>query len=167
MRNDRPKSPYGVIAVFTIFTLLFLGVASPSYTLAEEPGSTPYVKADGDGIIEPGENAQEELARAAQNPVASMISLPFQNNTNFKFGPQEKTQNILNIQPVWPFALNDKWNLITRTIVPVVSQPETAPGHRSGFRYWRHDIYRIFFTKKLREIDLGGWAGAPDTHQYR
>jgi hypothetical protein len=117
VRNGRPKTPYGVIAVFTIFSLLFLGIAAPSYTLAEEPGSTPYVKANGNGIIEPGENAQEELARAAQNPVASMIS-----------GPQEKTQNILNIQPVWPFVLNDNWNLITRTIVPVVSQPETAPG---------------------------------------
>ncbi|MEN8779570.1 MAG: hypothetical protein ABF292_00585 [Desulfobacterales bacterium] len=147
MRNGRPKTPYGVIAVFTIFTLLFLGVASPSYTLAEEPGSTPYVKADGDGIIEPGENAQEELARAAQNPVASMISLPFQNNTNFKFGPQEKTQNILNIQPVWPFALNDKWNLITRTIVPVVSQPETAPGTDRDFGIG-DTTFTAFFSPK-------------------
>ena len=69
-----------------------------------------------------------DLAKATQNPLATMISLPFQNNTNFNFGPQDKTQNILNIQPVWPFALNDKWNLITRTIVPVVSQPATAPG---------------------------------------
>ncbi len=77
----------------------------------------------GDGIIEPGENEIDELARAVQNPVASMISLPFQNNTNFKFGPQEKTQNIMNIQPVWPFELNKDWNLITRTILPVVSQP--------------------------------------------
>ena len=61
----------------------------------------------GDGIIEPGEDATAELARAAQNPVASMISLPFQNNTNFNFGPREKTQNILNIQPVWPIELNE------------------------------------------------------------
>jgi hypothetical protein len=42
----------------------------------------------GDGIVDPGENRQEELARAAQNPVASLISLPFQNNTNFEFGPE-------------------------------------------------------------------------------
>ena len=48
-----------------------------------------------------------ELARAAQNPIASMISVPFQNNTNFDFGPLEKTQNVLNIQPVIPFELND------------------------------------------------------------
>ena len=82
---------------------------------------------DGDGIIETGENETDELARAAQNPVASMISVPFQSNTNFNFGPQEKTQNVLNIQPVIPFELSEDWNLITRTIVPVVSQPALTP----------------------------------------
>lgn len=65
----------------------------------------------------------EELAKKTQNPVSDLISLPFQNNINFKVGPDEKTQNILNIQPVWPFSLNNDWNLITRTIVPVISQP--------------------------------------------
>ena len=64
-----------------------------------------------------------DLAKAAQNPVANMISLPLQNNTNFKGGPLERTQNILNIQPVYPISLSEDWNLITRTILPVVSQP--------------------------------------------
>jgi hypothetical protein len=93
----------------------------PSAVFAEDT-------ADGDGIIEAGENPEEELAKAAQNPVANMISLPFQNNTNFNYGPREKTQNILNIQPVWPFSLTEEWNLITRTIVPVISQPELFQG---------------------------------------
>ena len=66
----------------------------------------------------------QSLAKAAQNPIASMISLPFQNNANLNIGPNEQTQNILNIQPVWPFQINDDWNLITRTIVPVVSSPD-------------------------------------------
>lgn len=69
----------------------------------------------------------DSLAKAAQNPIADMISLPFQNNTNFKTGPLEKTQNILNVQPVYPIKLNADWNLITRTIVPVISQPAFAP----------------------------------------
>lgn len=64
-----------------------------------------------------------DLAKAAQNPIANMISLPFQNNTNFDMGPLERTQNILNIQPVYPISLGDDWNLITRTILPLVSQP--------------------------------------------
>jgi len=68
-----------------------------------------------------------ELAKASQNPVADLISLPLQNNTNFGIGPDDKTQNILNIQPVWPFSLNDNWNLITRTIFPVISQPGLLP----------------------------------------
>ena len=43
-----------------------------------------------------------------------MISLPLQNNTNFNFGPRERTQNVLNIQPVVPFDLSDDWLMITR-----------------------------------------------------
>ncbi len=70
----------------------------------------------------------EELAKAAQNPIASMISLPFQNNTNLNIGPNDSTQNILNIQPVWPFEINDDWNFITRTIIPVVSNPDVLTG---------------------------------------
>ena len=59
------------------------------------------------------------LAKAAQNPIANMISLPFQNNT--AFGPtSDDVVNTLNIQPVIPFKVNDDWNLITRTILPVM-----------------------------------------------
>jgi len=74
------------------------------------------------------ETEKEKLAKAAQNPVASLISLPFQNNTNLNIGPNDETQNILNIQPVWPVEINDDWNLITRTIVPVVSNPNALTG---------------------------------------
>ena len=71
---------------------------------------------------------KSELAQKAQNPVADLISLPLQNNMNFNVGPQDEIQNILNIQPVAPFSLTEKWNLITRTIVPVIWQPEFVPG---------------------------------------
>jgi hypothetical protein len=147
MHNIIPKKSYGVIAILSIFALLFLGVVAPSYTLAEEPEKTTYVKADGDGIIEPGEDEEEELAKAAQNPVADLISLPFQNNTNFRFGPQEKTQNMLNIQPVVPVHLTDKWNLITRTIVPVISQPATVPGTERTFGLG-DTTFSAFFSPK-------------------
>ena len=61
------------------------------------------------------EMSTEELAKLAQNPVGNLVSVPFQNNTNFDYGPLERTQNILNIQPVYPIHLNDEWNVITRT----------------------------------------------------
>ena len=55
-----------------------------------------------------GGSAAEDLAKAAQNPVGALISLPFQNNTTFDVGPRERTQNVLNIQPVWPFSISKK-----------------------------------------------------------
>ena len=74
-------------------------------------------------------DAQSELAKQTQNPLASLISLPFQNNTNFGIGPDEdETQNILNIQPVWPISISENWNLITRTIAPIVSQSDFFTG---------------------------------------
>jgi hypothetical protein len=75
-------------------------------------------------------HAQDDTAqaKAAQNPLASMISLPFQNNTNFEYGPDEETQNTLNIQPVWPFKMNDELNFVTRTILPVISTPGLTAG---------------------------------------
>ena len=54
----------------------------------------------GDGHVDPGEGDAAELARAVQNPVADLISLPFQNNTNFEFGPKEKTLNRLTSSPL-------------------------------------------------------------------
>jgi hypothetical protein len=75
-------------------------------------------------------SAQDEggLARQVQNPVASLISVPFQNNFNFGVGPDNDLQYILNVQPVLPVKLNDDWSLISRTILPLVYQPILAPG---------------------------------------
>lgn len=64
---------------------------------------------------------------AAQNPVASVISVPFQNNTFYAVGPYERTANVLVIQPVLPFRLNDSVNLITRWVTPIINLPQTAP----------------------------------------
>ncbi len=75
-----------------------------------------------------GQDDQADLAKAAQNPLASMISVPLQNNTNFYVGPQKGTQNVFNIQPVLPFSLGANWNLVTRTIFPLVSLPEFTSG---------------------------------------
>lgn len=72
-----------------------------------------------------------ELAKLAQNPIGNLVSVPIQNNTNFNVGPQSGTQNILNIQPVYPIEVNKDWNLITRTILPLVWQPGSAPGQNT------------------------------------
>src|SRR5690242_2263411 len=69
-----------------------------------------------------------ELAKKTQNPVSDLISVPFQSNFNFGVGEDDDLQYILNIQPVIPFHLTPALNLITRTIVPLIDQPDLAPG---------------------------------------
>lgn len=79
----------------------------------------------------PPQAAQDDasaLAEKMQNPIGDLISVPFQNNTNFNVGPNKGTQNVLNIQPVIPIHLNEDWNVITRTIVPLVWSPSFQPG---------------------------------------
>ncbi len=79
------------------------------------------------------ESQTEKLAKETQNPIANLISVPFQNNFNFGIGPNDATQWILNVQPVIPITLNKDWNLITRTIMPIINQPSPAPGIGSAF----------------------------------
>jgi hypothetical protein len=98
------------------------------------------------------EKSDEDLAKATQNPLASMISLPFQNNTNFGIGPGDDTQNVLNIQPVLPFSLGEDWNLVTRTIVPVMSQPGFAPGESR--------------TNGLGDVTLTGWVSPKNSGKW-
>jgi len=91
-------------------------------------------------------DSNAELAKQAQNPIASLISLPFQNNTNFDIGPDDETQNILNIQPVYPVTLNDNWNFITRTILPVVSQPDILTGGEGRINGLGDTTFTGFFS---------------------
>jgi len=98
--------------------------ADPRTTLAAAP-AVKEGEAKGDEAT--------ELAKKTQNPVAAMISVPFQFNTYFGAGKdKDKTIYSLNIQPVIPSKLNDDWNLITRIIVPLNWQPSLYPGMGSA-----------------------------------
>src|ERR1700737_3948575 len=69
------------------------------------------------------QDSTRALAAAAQNPVAAMYSLPFQNNSFLEAGPNnDKTANVLNIQPLLPFTVGG-WNIISRTIAPLIYVP--------------------------------------------
>ncbi len=75
------------------------------------------------------------LAKATQNPVANLISVPLQNNSNFGIGPYNRTGDILNIQPVIPVKLSEKVMIINRVIQPIVWQPYASQttGGQFGF----------------------------------
>jgi len=88
-------------------------------------------------------DTESELAKKTQNPVADLISVPFQNNFNFDTGPNDKTVWVLNVQPVIPVHLTESWNLITRVIMPIINQPSLAPGVDDAFGLG--DINPTFF----------------------
>jgi hypothetical protein len=105
---------------------------TPASLAQAEPQSDPAMPAPSGGPSE--EEKTRELAKQAQNPIANLISLPFQNNTTFRVGPQEeRTQNVLNIQPVIPLPLSKDLLLVTRTIFPVINQPTSPTGRESLF----------------------------------
>ena len=80
----------------------------------------PACLAQGDPEAE-GELNAEELAKKLSNPIASLISFPMQLNYDDNIGPVDEGSQIrLNVQPVIPVSLNDEWNVISRTILPIL-----------------------------------------------
>ena len=114
----------------SIWAALTLGAAMAWATAAAAEDASAQVGTNDST----NEKSVEELAKEAQNPVADVISVPFQSNFNFDVGPYGKLQYILNIQPVVPIHITEDWNIITRTIMPVISQPQLTPfdGRESG-----------------------------------
>ncbi|MGD0543820.1 MAG: neuromedin U [Candidatus Acidiferrales bacterium] len=103
----------------------------------------------------------EELRKESQNPVASLISVPIQENFNFGIGPSDRTQNVLNIQPVVPLSISKDWNLIVRWITPIVYQP-IALAQPSGPPVQTNGVYGLgdmnptfFFVPKKSKIIWG------------
>src|SRR3954469_17477713 len=72
-------------------------------------------------------DSDEELQKKLANPLADLVSVPIQYTGNLNVGPLDKTQHLLNVQPVYPTKLNAQWSLIHRAIVPLTSMPAFTP----------------------------------------
>jgi hypothetical protein len=103
-----------------------------------------------------------ELAKATQNPIAALISLPIQVNYDKNLGAQDDGKKLLaNLQPVIPFSINEDWNLISRTILPLIDQKDIAPAgamDKSGIG----DVTQsLFFSPKKPTADGWVWGVGP------
>src|SRR5277367_2837023 len=131
-----------------LLLILFLNLLSFSQDKAD-PAAQAKPAATADTTAAPDEESQAEaLQKATQNPVASLISVPLQNNTNFNYGPYNRDQDVLNIQPVIPAHLGKNWMLITRIIQPIVWQP--YPNHNTGGEYGLGDMNPTFFLSPAK-----------------
>jgi len=100
--------------------------APPTVSLAmgDDTGTADAATPSADDSVNEDATA---LAKKLQNPIGNLYSIPFQSNTNFHYGPANGTQELLNIQPVIPLHITPDWNIITRTILPVIWQPSLQP----------------------------------------
>ena len=101
----------------------------------------------------------EELAKELANPISSLISVPFQYNFDCCFGPLDADLNLLNIQPVYPTQISTNWNLIIRTILPVIDLEAPAPGLDNTFGLG--DTLQSFFLSPRNTPGGVTWGVGP------
>lgn len=133
-----------------MFPIAAVAQAPPSP--APAPAASPAAASP---AAAPGDAAKDAaLQAAAANPIASLISVPFQYNANFNYGAYRQTQQVLNVQPVIPTSLGGGATLISRIIVPFVALPAIAPG--VGSQVGLGDINpQFFYVPKQGAVMLG------------
>ena len=94
----------------------------------------------------------EDLSKQAANPIADLMSFPFQNNLNLNYGEYQRNLNALNVQPVLPFAGG---RLITRTIIPVVRIPDFSSESGKLTSGLSDIVFSAFYVPKSNRFSIG------------
>jgi hypothetical protein len=163
----KKASRYLTLSLLSVSLFPRLAVAAPDQSEAKDQPS------------EQDDKEKSGLAKATQNPVADLISVPFQNNTSYNIGSNERASNTLNIQPVIPVHLGESVLLISRIILPITYQPDlnSTGGGSSGFGdtnptfffspakpgklIWGVGPALILPTATQRSVGTGKWSAGP------
>jgi hypothetical protein len=107
------------------------------------------------------QDSESDLAQELTNPLANIVTLPIQLNIDSGLGALDDGDKWqANVQPVVPFELNDDWNLITRTIMPVIWQDDVFPG--TGSQFGLGDInLTVFFSPRQPTASGVTWGVGP------
>jgi len=114
--------------------VIYTGLATVVFIIAPALGQpAPSIRVDipqtaiAQTADRPATDDATEVAKKLENPVGDLISVPFTNYTNFNVGPNKGAQDILQIQPVVPIHVSEDWNVITRTVLPLIWSPSFQP----------------------------------------
>ena len=131
---------------------LMLAGAAAAVCMAAGPG--PAAASEGSG-------GQADLAQDLTNPIANLVTIPIQANYDQDIGLADRGSKLaVNIQPVIPFDVNEDWNLITRTIAPIVYQDDIFPGEGSQFGLGDINL-TMFFSPKQPTAGGLTWGVGP------
>jgi len=156
--NGKPMKTFFLVMGMTAVLLS----VTTGQCLAQQAAQQPAGNDPAPVASDPNTGAQstnlDQLAKQLNNPVSSLISVPFQYNFARPYG-DDGYQNLLNIQPVIPFSISEDWNLISRTIIPLIQQKDVQPG-RTQFGLG-DATQSIFFSPKKPTASGMIWGAGP------